>query len=72
MEKIIHVQGMMCSACEKRVEQALQKCSGVTMVHADAKAGQVMLSYDATQVAFQALKQTIEDVGYDVVEERIA
>jgi len=60
------VTGMMCAHCENRVNEALSKVAGVAQAKADAKANQVTCEFDETRVNVDTIKETIEDVGYDV------
>lgn len=66
MEKTIKVEGMMCSHCEGRVQQALEKLPGVesALANHETKSVTVVLSED---VPDGALKKTIEDQGYKVI-----
>lgn len=66
MKTIIKVNGMMCAGCEKRVNSALNSLEGVVSCHADAAANQVELEFDEQIVALDDVKETIEEVGYEV------
>jgi len=65
MNKTIYIEGMSCEHCVKRVEKALNNLKGVSakVSLADKKA-EVTLKND---VPDELLKQTIEDIGYEVV-----
>lgn len=63
----INVTGMMCEHCENRVNAALSQIDGVASVKADAKGNCVTCEYDETITTLDNIKETIEDVGYDVV-----
>ena len=65
MEKILHVEGMMCEHCEANVKKALEAIDGVESALADhnANTAKVVLSKD---VANEVLKQAVEAKDYKV------
>ncbi|MBR2675309.1 MAG: heavy metal translocating P-type ATPase [Solobacterium sp.] len=65
MEKILHVEGMMCEHCEANVKKALEAIDGVESAVADhnANTAKVTLSKD---VADDVLKQAVEAKDYKV------
>ena len=65
METVIQVEGMMCTHCKARVEQVCKGVPGVTDAVVDLQAKNVTVSGDADVVA---LKKSITDAGYEVVE----
>lgn len=66
MEKIIKIEGMMCSHCEARVKKALEALPQVVEAIPDHEnnMAKVILSED---LAFEVLKTCVEDQGYDVI-----
>ena len=66
MKTIIKVNGMMCAGCEKRVNNALSSLEGVAFCHASASANQVEIEFDDQVVALDDIKETIEEIGYEV------
>lgn len=67
MEKTINVQGMTCGHCKMSVEGALKKLDGVTAAEVNLEAGSVKVTFDGSKVSVDAMKDAIEDQGYDVV-----
>ena len=65
LEKIIHVEGMMCGHCENAVKTALEKLEGVASAEADHEKGiaRVVLK---KEVPNAILKKAVEDEGYQV------
>lgn len=65
MEKIIKIEGMMCSHCEARVKKALEALPQVIEAIPDHEnnIATVKLSED---IPFEVLKTCVEDQGYDV------
>ena len=65
MEKTLHVEGMMCEHCVKRVKKALEGVEGVeeAVVDLDAGTATAKLSHD---VPDEALKAAVVDADYEV------
>ncbi|TJY40747.1 copper chaperone CopZ [Cohnella pontilimi] len=61
----LQVKGMSCGHCVKSVEGAVKNLGGTAEV--DLASGQVAVRYDDSQVKLEAIKEAIEDQGYDVV-----
>ena len=61
----IPVTGMHCSACQSRVQSALQKTAGVSDATVNLMLHNATVSYDETQVAPAQLVETIKSTGYD-------
>lgn len=66
MKETLNVQGMTCSHCKMSVENALNKLDGVTAAEVNLDAGQVDVTFDESKVNVAAMKEAIEDQGYDI------
>ncbi|MGM7680508.1 copper chaperone CopZ [Cytobacillus sp. Hm23] len=62
----LQVSGMTCGHCEKAVKGALSEVKGVDNVTVFLQDGKVDVQYDDAQVKVAALKEAVEDQGYDV------
>jgi copper chaperone CopZ len=60
----LHVRGMHCGSCKRRVETALARVPGVVRVRVDLPAQQVDIQH-ASVTTITALVQAIEAEGYD-------
>ncbi len=67
-EIVLKVEGMVCSGCENRVQNALSNLEFVKKVVADHKTNTVKIMFDQEGLE-KEIKETIEDLGFDVVEE---
>ena len=67
-ETILIVNGMMCGGCENRVKNAIKNIEGVENVTADHKTGKVIVISN-NEVSEEIIKETLEDIGYEVVRE---
>jgi copper chaperone len=64
--QILNVEGMSCSHCENSVKKSVGALEGVENVTVDLKAKKVTVEFDADKVSVPAIKDVIEDIGYDV------
>lgn len=61
----LNVEGMSCGHCVNSVEKALKEIGANGRVDLGAK--QVEVTYDETKLNLDAVKEAIEEQGYDVV-----
>ncbi len=67
MEKVtLKVSGMSCGHCVKAVEGSVGELSGVSTVTVNLNEGTVDVEFNASEVSLEAIKETIDDQGYDV------
>jgi len=67
MEKVtLTVEGMSCGHCVKAVEGSVGKLNGVASVKVSLENKSVDVEYNADEVTLEAIKETIDDQGYDV------
>ena len=68
LEKItLNVEGMSCEHCVKSVKGAVGEIDGVSSVEVSLGEKTVTVEYDNDLVDVSAIKEAIEDQGYDVV-----
>lgn len=65
MKKEIKIEGMSCGHCTARVEKALNTLEGVKVLEVSVEHKHALVD---TEVSNEILSETVEDVGYDVVE----
>lgn len=61
----LQVEGMSCGHCVSSIEGALKKLGATAKVDLAGKS--VTVEYDEQQLSLEAIKEAIEDQGYDVV-----
>lgn len=61
---VLQVEGMSCGHCVNSVEGALKNLGTVAKV--DLASNSVSVDFDADKVTLAAIKEAIEDQGYDV------
>ncbi|WP_100013008.1 copper chaperone CopZ [Lentibacillus sediminis] len=66
MEQTLNVQGMSCGHCKMSVEGALNELDGVSAAEVNLDAGKVDVTYDESKVNVEAMKEAVEEQGYDV------
>ncbi|UJL46656.1 copper chaperone CopZ [Virgibacillus sp. NKC19-16] len=65
-QKTLDVQGMSCGHCKMSVEGALNELDGVSAAEVNLDSGKVDVTYDESKVNVDAMKEAVEDQGYDV------
>lgn len=60
----LKVEGMSCGHCVNSIEGALKTIGGSGKV--DLAAGTVAVTYDESKLTLEAIKDAIEEQGYDV------
>lgn len=60
----LKVSGMSCGHCVSAIEGAVQKVGASAKVDLANKS--VSVQYDAAKVSLEAIKEAIEDQGYDI------
>lgn len=63
--EMLKVEGMSCEHCVHSVEGAVKKLGAVGKV--DLAGRSVTVEYDESKTTLTAIKEAIEDQGYDVV-----
>lgn len=66
MEQTLNVQGMTCGHCKMSVEGALNKLDGVSEAEVNLETGKVDVTFDEAKVNVDAMKEAVEEQGYDV------
>ena len=67
MEKVtLNVEGMSCGHCVKAVEGSVGALNGVSTVKVDLENKKVDVEFNQDEVTLNAIKETIDDQGYEV------
>ena len=66
-EMKLKIEGMMCTGCENRVQNALETIDGVEEVKANHEDGSVKIKAE-DNVDLATVKEKVEDIGYEVKE----
>jgi Cu+-exporting ATPase len=65
------VKGMTCASCAARIQKGLSKVPGVKEATVNLATEKVTVIVDPGQVDLNALRQTVESLGYHVVESTV-
>jgi copper chaperone len=65
-EEIFGVEGMSCGHCEASIKKALGVIAGVDKVSIELSSKLVTVAYDDALVQSGALKEAIEEQGFEV------
>ncbi len=66
MNIILQVEGMTCTGCETRIENAVKKLDGIEKVKAIYNSSNVYVTYNADAVKLKTIIDTIEKLNYTV------
>lgn len=67
MEKItISVEGMSCTHCEKRVEQAVKRVRNVINARVDFRTKSVEIAYEG-EIDQNEVRERLKEEGYEVI-----
>lgn len=65
----IRISGMSCTGCENRVENILKNIKNVESVNANYNTGIVEIeTNNIKNLDIDMIKETLEDLGYDILE----
>lgn len=64
--EILNVGGMSCSHCENAVKKAVGALDGISNVEVSLENNTVAVDYDDSKVGLNAIKEAIDDQGYEV------
>jgi len=59
------VKGMTCGGCVNSVTKALNGVAGVQETNVDLDGAKATVTFDETKTSVAALKEAVEDAGYD-------
>lgn len=62
--EVLQVKGMSCGHCVSSVETAVKQAGGMAKV--DLASGNVTVEFDEAKQSLQAIKDAIEEQGYDI------
>ncbi|MCK8825993.1 heavy metal translocating P-type ATPase [Fuchsiella alkaliacetigena] len=68
VEESLQVDGITCAACINRIEGRLEQLSGLIEVNGNLTTNQVKVKYLSDLLSYQQLVNSIEEIGYQVVE----
>jgi len=66
MQKTLHIEGMTCTSCEMRIENALMKLDGVIEVKAIYRRSNVYVTYDSNKLDIERIIDVIDKLDYTV------
>ncbi len=68
-EKIYPITGMSCASCAAHAQKAVAKLDGVEHSEVNIQTEKLRVRFDENKVDFPLLKKTIEDAGYELLDE---
>lgn len=68
-QKIIKLGGVTCTACENKIQKALNKLDGVDAVNVSYASSTADIIYNADEINLEVIYDTIKKTGYDIIYE---
>ena len=62
---VLIVSGMSCGGCVKSVTKVLSELPGVSKAEVTLQPGEARVEFDPAQVGRDAMKQAIDDAGFE-------
>jgi copper chaperone len=66
-EVTLNVEGMSCNHCVNSIERGLNELDGIQSVKVYLDKKEVSVSYDESKTGIENIKDTILDLGYDIL-----
>ena len=66
ISKILQIDGMTCTSCEMRIENALKKLEGIIEAKALFSSSNVYVTYDTNTIGLDKIVDSIESMDYKV------
>lgn len=63
---VLTVEGMTCEGCANAIRRAVGQMEGVDEVDVNVVRKRVAVTYDEARATEEAIRQRIEEAGYDV------
>jgi P-type Cu+ transporter len=70
-EAVLPITGMTCASCAVRIEKGLKKVEGVEEANVNFTLERTSIKYNPNVVRIEDFKKKINDLGYEVVEEKV-
>jgi len=70
-EAVLPITGMTCASCAVRIEKGLKKVEGVEEANVNYALERTSIKYNPNVVKIEDFKKKINDLGYEVVEEKV-
>jgi len=70
-KETIQISGMTCAACAQRIQKAVGRLEGITNAVVNFATEKLTVEFDSQTTSLSKIKETIEKVGYGVVEEAL-
>lgn len=68
---VLKVGRMHCAGCVNSIQRFVSRLDGVNKVEVNLANERAVLEYDSTKISLDVIEKTIEDIGYEVVYEKI-
>ena len=67
-EKVLHIQGMTCAVCVRRVEEGIKALPGVHRAEVNFATERATLEYDEALLTPDAIREAVKELGYHALD----
>ena len=71
-KEIVHIRGMSCAACVRRVEEGVKALAGVRNASVNLATRKAVVDFDPAETSVEAIGEKIREMGYGVFDEEKA
>jgi len=68
-KETVKISGMTCAACAARIQKAVSRLEGVADANVNFATEKLSVEFDGQNASITKIKETIEKIGYGVIEE---
>ena len=65
-EIVLKINGMKCSGCSQRLENALKNTDGIESASVDLETREAKVEYNKKEISFENICEVVADIGFEV------
>lgn len=65
-EIVLKINGMKCSGCSQRLENALKNTDGIESALVDLETREAKIKYNQKEISYENLCEIVADIGFEV------
>ena len=65
-EIVLKINGMKCTGCSQRLENALKNTDGIESAFVDLETREAKIKYNNKEISFENICEVVADIGFEV------
>ena len=65
-EIVLKINGMKCTGCSQRLENALKNTDGIESAFVDLETREAKVKYNKEEISFENICEAVADIGFEV------